>query len=168
MRLIVSGSRSWNRPDAVWGCLDILAAECAAAGDAELLVVHGAAYPRERHGVRPDTSADWLAHLWCERGDHPLTVVEIPCPAAWRYCAEDCKPGHRKRNRNGAWYCPLAGHRRNEAMAEAGADLLLAFWRNGSAGTRHMIRAAEAAGIPVKTIDYADLPPLTPKEISRV
>ena len=45
-----------------------------------------------------------------------------------------------------------AGPLRNQAMADAGADLCIAFWDGSSRGTRDMIRRAEAAGIPVEIV----------------
>lgn len=44
----------------------------------------------------------------------------------------------------------IAGPKRNQAMLELGADLVLAFQLNGSTGTNDMIRRAAAAGVQVK------------------
>jgi hypothetical protein len=143
MRLIVTGSRTWDRPDAVWGALDILAHELAAAGETELVVVHGACFPTKRgpDGKFPLESADYLADLWCRRDGHPLKVRAERHPAKWRQ--------YRKR----------AGYLRNKAMVDLGADLVLAFLRDDSAGTTGCIELAEAAGLTPHVLDYADLPP---------
>ncbi len=45
-----------------------------------------------------------------------------------------------------------AGYVRNAEMADAGADLCLAFWDGLSDGTRHMMSIAEMRGIPVDVI----------------
>ena len=41
---------------------------------------------------------------------------------------------------------------RNEHMAKLGADLCIAFQKDGSTGTAHMITQAKLAGIPVEVI----------------
>jgi hypothetical protein len=43
-----------------------------------------------------------------------------------------------------------AGHQRNQRMVNSGADICLAFLRNGSKGTANCIKLAEKAGIPVQ------------------
>lgn len=45
-----------------------------------------------------------------------------------------------------------AGFIRNEKMAAEGADLCIAFWDGMSNGTRHMMEAAKACGIPVEIV----------------
>lgn len=143
MRLIVTGSRDWDRPDAIWESLDILARELAAEGEPELVVVHGACYPRRRDPVTgrlPLVSADYLADLWIRRGGHPLPVRPERHPAKWGT--------HGK----------AAGQLRNRHMASIGADLCLAFRRAGSTGTTGMVRFAEEAGIPTQVIEYETLP----------
>lgn len=50
-----------------------------------------------------------------------------------------------------------AGPIRNQAMVAAGADVVLAFPLGKSTGTRHCMRAAAKAGIPV--INYGDETP---------
>jgi hypothetical protein len=50
-------------------------------------------------------------------------------------------------------YGKAAGHIRNRAMAEAGADLCVAFWDGKSRGTKNMIEEARRVGIPVLVIN---------------
>lgn len=158
--VIVSGSRTWDRPDVVADELTSMAERALGQPERILVVRHGAAYPRPVRGVRPDVSADWLAHLWCEsEAGHwdnlGLAVIEDPRPADWPHCGEECPPNHLKPNGYGQMYCPTAGHRRNTGMGEDGADELLAFWKGRSKGTKHMIDEAKRLGIPTKVIDYA-------------
>ncbi|UBU10009.1 DUF2493 domain-containing protein [Nonomuraea gerenzanensis] len=103
-----------------------------------LTVVHGACYPKPERGVRPDRSADWLVHLWCERAG----VKEETHPADWR--------------RHGR----AAGPIRNGEMVALGADEALAFPGAGP-GTYDCMRKASAAGITVRPIW-----PHTPKAVT--
>lgn len=122
-RLLLTGSRHHEDKALIWGVLD----EYHAAHP-DMVVVHGACYPKQnKRGNRPDTSADWLAHLWCEtRG-----VPDEPHPADWSI-------GLR------------AGPVRNQAMVELGASVCVGFPIDFSAGTFGCMRMAKAAGIPVR------------------
>lgn len=142
-RLLVTGSRHWDRPDVIWESLDRIAAELAAAGDDELVVVHGACFPSKRgpDGRFPLESADYLADLWCRRAGHPLKVRAERHPAKWKQLGK------------------RAGRIRNASMVELGADLVLAFLRDDSTGTTGCIELAERAGLTPHVLDYADLPP---------
>lgn len=64
-------------------------------------------------------------------------------------CRNTCKPGHRRRRRDGTDYCPAAGNYRNQAMVGAGADVCVAAPGATGSGTRDCMRRAKAAGIPV-------------------
>jgi hypothetical protein len=140
MRVIVTGSREWDKPETVWGCLDIIAKEAAAVGDREMVVVHGACFPkRDKAGDMPLKSADYLAYLWARRMGQPLRVRHEPHPAKW---------GANRR---------AAGILRNRQMGKLGADVCLAFLRDGSPGTTDMIRVAEEHEIPTQVIDYAEV-----------
>jgi hypothetical protein len=89
-------------------------------------------------------------------GDHWAISNGIPCrrrPADWDGpCGLECQPGHRRRNRRGTWYCPLAGHRRNQQMVDEGPALFVGASRANSSGTADCLRRAKAAGIPTLTI----------------
>lgn len=123
-RLLITGGRDRTDKARIWSeCDKVLAIHPV------LTVVHGDARPRRENGVRPDKSADWLAHLWCEnRG-----VKEEAHPADWKT------------------YGRGAGIRRNADMVKLGADECVAFPGAGN-GTRDCMARASAAGIPVRPI----------------
>lgn len=88
-----------------------------------------------------------------------LTIVHGACPTGadhiadqWAHEREDVKVEHWPAK----WelYGKAAGPRRNEAMVDAGADLCVAFLKDGSTGTRQTIALARTAKIPTFVIDY--------------
>lgn len=85
-----------------------------------------------RHGDCP-TGADRFASIWCEFGQ--ADVYEIKYPADW--------DAHGK----------AAGPIRNREMAQAGADLCLAFPLGESRGTWNCVNECKKAGIPVKVVE---------------
>lgn len=109
-------------------------------------------------------SRDWSDHdvvrdalAWARYGHEAMVVVHGACPsgadamASWwvrRYrflsVSEERHPADWRR------YGRAAGPLRNRAMVAAGADLCLAFIRDGSRGASHAAGLAEAAGIPVR------------------
>jgi hypothetical protein len=120
MRLLLTGSRDWPDPDAIWAALDEV---LATVPDGETLtVVHGAC----------PTGADLEADRWARarRAETGRDVVREPHPAHWKLL------GHR------------AGPIRNEEMVRLGADLCLAFIHRDSRGASHCARTAEDYGIP--------------------
>jgi len=90
--------------------------------------------------------ADTIGRQWAIRN----SVAFRDRPADWEGpCAPDCKPGHRRRNRRGTEFCPLAGHRRNQQMVDERPVLFVAAQVHGSTGTADCVRRATAAGIPI-------------------
>jgi hypothetical protein len=83
------------------------------------------------HGGCP-TGADWLAWKWC----HARGVACEVHTADWTT--------HGK----------AAGPLRNQRMVDLGADVCLAFPFGESKGTRHCMKAAKKAGIPIKDYSY--------------
>jgi hypothetical protein len=124
-RILVTGSRDWPAPGVVWSALNDVRAELLAAGR-PLVVVHGACPT----GADAQT-ADWAVVA----GQFTTAVVEERHPADWR---------------PGGILDRGAGFRRNAAMVQLGADVTLAFIKDGSRGASHTVRLAEAAGIPVR------------------
>jgi hypothetical protein len=123
-----------------------------------------------RHGACP-TGADLIVHEFCESEAawfEPAgrVLVEDPWPADWDNCGLDCpRIPHRVMKRPGdihhpgllGDYCPKAGPRRNQAMAEAvpRPDACLAFPHpQSSGGTASCRRAARRVGIPVDWVRY--------------
>jgi len=92
------------------------------------------AYLTVVHGGCP-TGADDFAHQWVFSFPPHNGPLEEVFPARWE------KYGKR------------AGPIRNAEMVKAGADLVLAFPLGGSKGTRHTIRLAQSAGIPVRIFE---------------
>lgn len=91
----------------------------------EMVVIHG--------GAR---GADQIAHGWATTTPDEMGVSVEVHPADW--------------GRHGK----AAGFIRNQQMVDAGADVCLAFPLGKSPGTRHCMKAAERAGIPV--INYGE------------
>lgn len=83
------------------------------------------------HGAAP--GADYMADHWCRT--HNVTCYRVP--ASWRL--------HGK----------AAGAIRNQLMLDQhpDIDLVVAFPLEGSVGTWHMVRIAEAQGYPVMVVD---------------
>lgn len=116
----------------------------------QMLVAHGECYPREKNGIRPAQSADWLMHLWCVANGVP----DEPHPADWDTCTPLCPPTpHRKTRWDSTVYCPLAGHWRNQHdLVDRGAALCIAAPIGRSTGTYDCMRRARAAGIEVREV----------------
>jgi hypothetical protein len=132
-RVLATGGRDRTDKPTIWATFDGIRKE-----HPRLVVVHGAAYPKPVNGVRPDRSADWLTHLWCQANP---TVIEQPYPADW--------------NSHGR----AAGPIRNAEMVKSGADECVAFPGEGP-GTRDCMKKAADAGVRVRTL----LPPITDQD----
>ncbi|GII87101.1 hypothetical protein Ssi03_50910 [Sphaerisporangium siamense] len=127
-RFLAAGSRHHRDKPLIWGTCDEIH-----AAHPELLVVHGACYPRAVRGVRPEVSADWLVHLWCQaRG-----VQDEPHPADWDAHGDQ------------------AGPIRNAEMVALGADECVGWPLGRSPGTWDCLRKAKAAGILTRAIHPA-------------
>lgn len=94
--------------------------------------------------------ADSMCGAWAKaRVAHG--VGHLPVEADWEGpCVNTCRPGHRKTRRDGTEFCPLAGHRRNQAMVDAGPLIALAFQVGESTGTADCLRRLKKAGVPVR------------------
>lgn len=120
MRVLVTGSRDWSDPAAIFDALDELLRAAIVAGES-LTVVHGAC-PK---------GADDIARAWTAgRGGFDSRVLHEPHPADWKR--------HGKR----------AGILRNAEMVKLGADCCLAFIKDRSRGATHCADLAEANDIP--------------------
>ncbi|GGZ82480.1 SLOG family protein [Streptomyces rubiginosohelvolus] len=139
IRILVTGSRSWEDVQALDDALRDTWHDVTQVFSPEhrVVIVHGDCYK----------GADFFARHWAVANG----IRQEKYPADWTGpCAPECPDDHRPIRANGQSYCPTAGPRRNEAMVQLGADLLVAFQRGNSSGTADCIRRATAAGIPVR------------------
>jgi membrane peptidoglycan carboxypeptidase len=140
-RILITGSRAWPWPAHIARVLD--AERDRLPADTTLTVIHGAC---------PD-GADAAAAAWCAQAkDTPGSdVVEDPHPAHWQD-----QDGHLDR---------AAGTVRDGEMVGSGADLVIAFWADHSAGTANTLKHAAQARIPavVYTAYSSPLPPAAPE-----
>lgn len=136
-RILITGSRSWSDAQLLADVLSDTWHDATQLGHEAIVIVHGGA-----------DGADTLAGLWAQGNG----LEEEVHHADWGTCGPDCSPGHRKTRARGGEYCPTAGHRRNQHMLDAGADLVVGFQRNNSRGTADCLRRARAGGLPVRHI----------------
>ena len=135
-RVLVTASRDWLHPREIWMALGQCHDEARRKGRT-LLIVHGNA-----------PGGDQVAKLY---GQVVPGAYEEGHDADWEGpCGPDCKPGHRRRGKGGADYCPAAGMYRNAKMVALGAERAAAFIRNRSSGASGCAAMAQKAGIPTK------------------
>ncbi|MCT2591104.1 DUF2493 domain-containing protein [Streptomyces sp. N2-109] len=125
-RVLITGSRTWDDLHAVRTALAHTLASLPP--EQPLVVVHGDC----------PAGADIMAKTWA------LTTFTAACTDDYQRVTEEPHPP--------AWHLHgrAAGPIRNASMVQAGADLCLAFIRNGSHGATHCAQLAERAGIPVR------------------
>jgi hypothetical protein len=150
MRLLITGSRTWDHLGSINHVISKLCREATALGE-NLTVVHGGANGADRLAseiVRARRTAAWPVE------EEPYRIT----PAQWAApCRKNCPTGHRRQRAKGeGTYCPAVGMRRNEHMIRQDIDVCVAFLRGDSPGTRGCIAAAQRAGIPTTVIRWED------------
>lgn len=112
-------------------------------------------------GSRSWTDANCIERaLWNEylqmREHGPVLLVSGACPTGADAIAEHVWARnylpierHPAEWHPGGVYDPSAGFKRNAEMVELGADVCLAFIKDGSRGATHTANLAEVAGIPI-------------------
>ncbi|MGY6019554.1 DUF2493 domain-containing protein [Streptomyces spinosirectus] len=104
-----------------------------------------------------DQHAIWDALATATReapDDQDLVIVHGACPSGADHIAHEWARGYgatiEAHPANWVINGKRAGFIRNQLMVNLGADVCLAFIRNGSRGASHTARLAEQAGIPVR------------------
>jgi hypothetical protein len=139
--VLVTGSRRWSSIPVIHDALLDTWHDATQDGHSGITVMEGGA-----------GGADTIAGMWASARKQD-GVGHERIPADWDGpCADTCPPGHRK-DAHGHSYCPLAGHRRNQQMVDAGPAIVLAFRVGKSTGTADCIRRAEKAGIPIRRFE---------------
>ncbi|WP_399559412.1 SLOG family protein [Streptomyces chartreusis] len=134
----LTGSRLWPAPQLLEDTLLGTWHDALQIGYTGIELMHGTA-----------EGADTIGGQWADRNG----ILVRERPADWNGpCGAECQPGHRRRNRRGTEYCPLAGHRRNQQMVDEHPVLFVAASYRNSSGTADCARRAKDAGIPVHTI----------------
>lgn len=133
-RIIVAGGRHYDSRETVWR---FLSHYTLGIPRHDIEIVSGLAQG-------PDTfGKEWAEQVvGCPVAEFPADWVNIEAPGAVV----------RKR-RDGKLYNVIAGHWRNQQMADY-ATHLVAFWDGESTGTKDMIDRAEKAGLVVRIVNY--------------
>lgn len=140
-RLLIAGSRSFDRSDLVEQVID---RAIAAVGAESMAVISGLA-----------RGADQIGKAVAERRGIPV----LEYPADW---ADMAVPLARpKQRRDGTIYNANAGHNRNVHMGMAATGAVL-FWDHQSPGTRQMGTFMRALGRPVFAVDTRQASPRLP------
>lgn len=147
MRLLVYGSRDWTDREAIHRDLDAVFAELTDIDDTEPLIVV--------NGFAP--GADRMADEWASAHER---AGPWRFPARWQVCEHShpsvpCPPGfdHRKRNRHGDDYCPLAGFRRNQEMIDRAEPQQAYGYTLGTRGAADMTGRVLRARVPLRLLD---------------
>ncbi|MFJ7023211.1 SLOG family protein [Streptomyces sp. NPDC101117] len=134
----LTGSRRWSDIPLLETTLYLVWHDALQIGYDGIELMHGCA-----------EGADTFGGQWAKRNG----ILVRERPADWEGpCGPECQPGHRRRNRRGTDYCPLAGHRRNQQMVDERPALFVAAHHANSTGTADCLRRAKAAGIPQLTL----------------
>lgn len=125
MRILVTGSRDWDDFEAVFAAI-----------------------------LEQDPCAE---HDDCQDESHRITIVHGACPTGADAMADTAGAmwGVEVERHPADWeqYGKSAGFVRNAEMVELGADICLAFIKNGSKGASMTARLAEEAGILVRRFE---------------
>jgi len=136
LRILVTGSRMWDKPGLIHHVLD----EAARDWCGEVVIVHGQCDPRDKLGkVVP----------W----ERALTYDDFLLGADWHADRYAVARGWTREPYRAKWdlYGNSAGHRRNAEMVALGANLCVGFPLGDSPGTRGCVGMALKAHIPVRT-----------------
>lgn len=128
MRVLLTGSRTWDDAATIREALEAVAAGAAEARVEVVTVVHGAC----------PNGADEIADQWVRWYRGETLVLAERHPALWQR------------------YGKRAGIVRNEQMIAKGADLVLAFIRDDSPGATHCAELAAEAGVPMRLFRYGE------------
>jgi hypothetical protein len=135
----LTGSRTWPDPGLLETTLLLVWHEALEVGYSGIELIHGDC----------QDGADAMGDAWAIRHHVPRRRR----PADWEGpCGPECQPGHRRAKAGGRTYCPVAGHRRNQAIIDELPLLLVAAQVGKSSGTADCMRRAKKAGIPIHRI----------------
>lgn len=143
MRILITGSRDWDDVYAIQKAIDdaMMHRLIFLDGvDDEVVIVHGGA-------PGADDISGRIADEW--------NLTKEVHPANWSSCGSGCGPSHWRYGPNGA-YCPRSGFIRNTHMVSLGADICLAFIKDGSNGATMTANLAEKKGIPTFRFEMSD------------